>query len=203
MFFKRCLIFLVIISLVGCHNEPTIKPLHKTDLILAFGDSLTFGTGAEAQYSYPATLEKLIGMRVVNGGVPGDTVDKGLARLPALLQQYHPTLVILCIGGNDILRRRPYNVIALQLEKLIQLIKSSGASIILIGVPGLHYSVTAAGFYRSVAEQENIPVDMELLPRLFLNEQYKSDPIHLNNAGYQALAAGIKDFMQKIKLLPA
>lgn len=73
--------------------------------VLALGDSLTSGVGATANTAYPAVLQELTGWRVVNGGISGDTTAQALARLPALLQEHQPRLVIVSIGGNDFLRQ--------------------------------------------------------------------------------------------------
>ena len=75
--------------------------------VLAVGDSITHGTGAPEGASSPPELSRLTGWQVVNAGVPGDTAAQVLARLPALLAEHRPALVILCAGGNDFLRRLP------------------------------------------------------------------------------------------------
>lgn len=64
---------------------------------------MTFGTGAAPEESYLAVLERLVGRRVVNEGVPGEITDEGLERLPEVLKREKPTLLILCHGANDLL----------------------------------------------------------------------------------------------------
>ena len=67
--------------------------------MLAFGDSLTAGFGAAAQQSYPEVLENLALLNIINAGVSGELSAAGLQRLPALLAQHQPKLVIICHAG--------------------------------------------------------------------------------------------------------
>ena len=94
-------------GLVACGRKPArAQAVPAGATVLALGDSLTSGVGASADTAYPAELARLTGWKVVNGGVSGDTSVQALARLPGLLQQHQPALVIVSIGGNDFLRRQ-------------------------------------------------------------------------------------------------
>jgi len=86
-----------------------VTPTVERPLILAFGDSLTygFGTARPERESYPARLEALTGQPVVNAGVNGETSAEGLRRIDRLLERHRPGLTLLCLGGNDILRGLP------------------------------------------------------------------------------------------------
>lgn len=101
----RLITLTMLSATVGCADEvPALRPLTNGSVLLAFGDSLTFGNGANEATSYPAVLVSLIGRQVVRSGVPGEVCADGLARLPEVLEQHTPKLMILCHGGNDLLR---------------------------------------------------------------------------------------------------
>lgn len=98
--------FAALAVLLGCGQDvPRITPLSQSDVIVAFGDSLTFGTGAAPAESYPEVLSKLAGRTVVNAGVPGEQTSGGLRRLEETLAEHRPKLLLLCLGGNDMLRK--------------------------------------------------------------------------------------------------
>ena len=104
---KRFLIGCLLAFLTACSSsQPGLSPLADDAVILAYGDSLTFGTGANSDTeSYPAVLAQLTQRQVVNAGVPGEISSEGLDRLTTMLEQHQPDLVILCHGGNDLIRR--------------------------------------------------------------------------------------------------
>ncbi len=93
----RVLRYFLLLLLSACaEGPPGLTPLGENAVVLAFGDSLTRGTGAGEQQSYPAVLSELIDLRVVNEGKPGEISADGLSRLPALLERYEPDLLRAC-----------------------------------------------------------------------------------------------------------
>ena len=118
--------------LASCGKPAQISPLGNNDIVLAFGDSLTFGTGAAPAESYPAQLETLIRRKVVNAGVPGEVSADGLQRLPDVLEEVNPKLMILCHGGNDLLQKLNEASAAANVRAMIQLAKNKGIGVVLI-----------------------------------------------------------------------
>ena len=161
-------------------------------MVVAFGDSLTFGTGAGEAESYPSVLAEMLGCRVLNEGVSGETTTAGLARLPGVLESDHPDLVILCHGGNDMLQGQDPAIPIANLSTMIGMVRNAGADVILIGVPQPGLLLKPAAFYREVAARENIPLDAETLANILSSPELKSDPVHPNAAGYRRLAEAVK-----------
>ena len=184
-------LFFTIVVLIGCDSEPRIAPLGPDAVILAFGDSLTHGTGASAGQSYPDILTNLLGRPVVNAGVPGEVSSAGLKRLPGLLKSYSPSLVILCHGGNDFLRHFKQEETISNLTTMIELIKAHGSDVILVGVPKLGFGLQIPKFYSATAEQYAIPFEKNILLELLGDNSMKSDSIHPNASGYRLMAEAI------------
>jgi lysophospholipase L1-like esterase len=176
---------------IGCGNDPKLQLLADDAVILAFGDSLTYGTGAAKGDSYPSVLANLTGLKVINKGIAGEQTAQGLKRLPAVLDETNPDLVILCHGGNDILRRSSKDQARQNLEAMIGLIRASGAQVLLLGVPDFGLFLTAADFIDQAAENTQVAYIPELLPDLQGNRSIKSDNVHFNAEGYAQLAQGI------------
>jgi len=200
---KLFLFVLSLFILAGCGNStPKLYPLPANSVVLAYGDSLTFGTGTNPENSYPAVLEKLIGYTVINAGKPGEETSGSLARLNGVLAETHPHLVIVCLGGNDMLRRRDLASIKDNLKKLIQTIKQTGAQVMLLAVPQPNLGMRVPDFYLELADELHVPIDTSSLPQLLANEKFKSDQIHLNQEGYTLLAQNIANFLVKAGAVP-
>lgn len=179
--------------LAACGDDPLPLPRLAPDaVILAFGDSLTHGTGARDYQSYPAVLGNRTGRTVINAGIPGEETDKGLRRLPGLLDRHKPDLLILCHGGNDILRKRDIAVTQANLGAMIRVARERNIPVVMIAVPNVGLFLSPADFYEDVAADMQIPIEDAILADLLGNNLYKSDHVHPNAAGYARLAEALE-----------
>ena len=198
---KMRTLHLAVIALVllfaGCSDRSKLERLPADAIVLAFGDSLTFGTGANEEESYPAQLARLTGRRVVREGVPGEVSAAGLARLPALLDQHRPRLLLLCHGGNDFLRRLPKEQAAENVRAMIRLAKDRGVEVLLIGTPEIGFTLTPPEFYAGIAKQFGIPYEGDVLTKILRNGELKSDQIHPNAQGYRLMAERVAELLRK------
>ena len=198
--------FLVFL-LSGCGGKKPYTPLPHNAVVLALGDSVTFGTGASQGEDYPARLAALTGWQVVNAGVPGDVAAGGRERLPGLLEQHHPSLVIVELGGNDFLHKTEPAVIKAQLDAILTEIKASGIRVVLIGVPrpslvGLVTGLNAEPLYKELAKQHQAVLVEDGLPKVLSNPAQKSDQIHPNAKGYAQLAREVHTALVRSGLAP-
>jgi lysophospholipase L1-like esterase len=185
------------IGLTACSSQPKLPFLANDAVIVAFGDSLTFGTGSEPTESYPAVLEKMIGRRVVNAGIPGEVTDDGLLRLPEVLERDKPALLLLCHGGNDELRRLNQQQVANNIREMIRLAQKRNVAVVLIAVPAPGLSLSPPSMYREIAKELSIPIEEEILSSILSNSSLKSDYIHPNAEGYRHLAESIATLLHK------
>lgn len=186
-----------LLLLSACGQQAKLPPLAPDSVLLAFGDSLTFGTGASESESYPAQLEKLAGRRVVREGVPGEVSENGLARLPAVLDEHRPRLLLLCHGGNDFLRRLPKAEVAANVRAMIQLARSRGVDVVLIGTPEFGFLLSPPDFYAEIAKEFRIPYEGDVLGRILRDSGLKADQVHPNALGYRLMAERVYAKLQK------
>jgi len=163
--------------------------------VLAFGDSLTAGNGASATESYPAVLAELAVLNVVNAGVSRELSRSGLERLPALLAQHQPQLVILCHGGNDLLRSTGKSAAKANLMAMIDLVHAQGADVMLLGVPEPGVFLSAAEFYDEIATETGVAYLPDLISDVLQRPSLKSDAVHPNAAGYRLIAEGVYEYL--------
>jgi lysophospholipase L1-like esterase len=181
----------------GCGERPKLERLAPDAVVLAFGDSLTFGTGANEDESYPAQLERLIGRRVVRAGVPGEVTAQALERLPAALDEHAPRLLLLCIGGNDFLRRLGNEQAERNVREMVQLAKSRGIAVLLIGAPEPGITVSPPAFYAGIAKEYRLPYEAGIIGQVLKDSSLKADPIHPNARGYRVIAERVAETLKQ------
>lgn len=191
----------LLLVLAACGSQPQLPKLSSDAVILAFGDSLTYGTGAVREQSYPAVLGSLTGLEVFNRGVPGEVTALGLKRLPDVLYEVQPDLMILCHGGNDMIRKTGMEAAADNLRKMIRLAQGQGVSVILLAVPRPGLMVEPPEFYSQLAEEMGVPIEEEVIAEILSDRSLKSDAIHPNAKGYRLMAEAVFELMQEVGAL--
>ena len=184
---------LAVLFLTACDKpSPVFEKLSPDAVILAFGDSLTYGSGASQNADYPTILSTLSSHEIINAGIPGEISRDGLSRLPDLLDKYQPELLILIHGGNDMIRRIPPQQISDNLKQMINEAKQRNIKVVMLGVPKLNlFLLNSAELYQQVADEQKVPIDLETLPKILSTNTLKSDAIHPNNEGYRLMAENI------------
>jgi len=199
---RRCagglvLLLLLLAFLAGCSDRERLPRLDSGKTILAFGDSLTAGNGAGPGQSYPEVLEGLLKIRVVRSGVPGEVSAEGLRRLPAVLAETRPDVVILCHGGNDFLRRMDTRETARNLRAMIVLAREKGAAVVLLAVPAPGLLLKPPALYREIAGEMKVPLEDRVLTDVLSDGGLKGDPIHPNAEGYRRVAGAVVQLLRK------
>ena len=158
---------------------------------VAFGDSLTLGTGA-GNGGYPALLGPRLGVTLQNLGVAGETTADGLGRI-AEVEALQPRVVLLCFGGNDVLRGQSRAQMFANLGAMIDRLHAQGSFVVLIGIRG--GTVLRDGNaqdFAELAEQKQVMHIPNLLDGLLGTPSLMSDYVHPNDAGYEKIAARLE-----------
>lgn len=192
-------IILIILIVIGFNYYQSRKDVDLSSLslpldtkVLAFGDSLTLGYGVSHDKSYPAVLGELLHVSVINEGVSGELSEQGLARLPAVLERHKPDILVLCHGGNDILRKMDVAKTKHNLNEMIKLAQEKGIYVLLVGVATsdiLMFNVPS--FYYEVAKENGIEIEDASLKKIMDGDSLKSDKVHPNAEGYAIMAKNI------------
>lgn len=194
---RKILCLALLLLLMACGSgTPKLRPLAKDDVILAFGDSLTYGIGAGTGESYPDVLQTLTGHPVARSGVPGEITAESLARLPGVLDETRPKLMVLCIGGNDFLRRLGEKQATANIREMILLAKSREVEVVLVGVPQFGLTLSPPDSFEKLAEALKIPYEDEVMQHILLTRDLKADEVHPNALGYRLFAEAVAKLLK-------
>jgi lysophospholipase L1-like esterase len=156
--------------------------------IICFGDSLTYGTGAAQNKSYPAQLSAMTDQPVINAGIPGNTTADGLERLETDVLEKSPRIVLITLGGNDLKNGVHKDVAFMNLKTIIEAIQAEGGLVVLGGVKFIILDKGYGEMYKKLAKETDIILMPNILGGLIGKDKYMSDPIHPNGAGYEIMA---------------
>ncbi|MEQ1542657.1 MAG: arylesterase [Novosphingobium sp.] len=198
-------------SAPGAEAEPPLPPVMGDELrIVALGDSLFAGYGLEPGQSYPTRLETAlrargINARIMNAGVSGDTTAGGLQRLDFTLNSLPrpPVLVIVSLGGNDMLRGLPPEQTRANLDAILSKLKARKVPVLLLGMlaapnMGKDYAQAFDPIYPALAKQHGAGlVPFFLQPLIGRPDLIQADHIHPTLAGIDLLVGSTVDQVSK------
>jgi lysophospholipase L1-like esterase len=173
---------------ISPRGERSAEPISANGIIVCFGDSLTYGTGAGPGMDYPSRLGEKLGREIINAGVPGDTTASALNRLEEDVLSASPGLVLITLGGNDLKNGVPAAEALANLIEIVETLQESGARVI---VGGLRFPLRDRGYgkaYAELAERTGAVLIPHILDGIMGNRNLMSDPIHPNDDGYEVMA---------------
>ena len=189
--------------LASCGQEAEKEGFSEGSIVLALGDSLTAGAGVTSQQAWPALLAERTGWAVINGGVSGDKSDDALKRLPALLKAHDPVLVLVTLGGNDMLRHIPEQETVDNLGEVLELVQAYGAEAVLLATPkpnlvrAAFQNLLTPEFYQLVADRYQVHLIESAVAEVISNPELKGDLLHPNVEGHVLLSAIIFSDLKK------
>ncbi len=197
--FLLAVVILVLILSAGRHYD---KSYFKGRLVVAFGDSLTSGVGADSvSENYVAYLAQNSGVTIINKGVGGDTTAKALVRIQTdvLDLKPQPEVAIILLGGNDFFDGIPQETTEENLKQIVDLIKKDGIKVILLGISRLHFP-DYEKMTQSIAMQKNINYVPAILDGIVDAEDLMNDLKHPNSDGYKLMAERIEPTLERVLL---
>jgi acyl-CoA thioesterase I len=184
----------VAVAILAACGGPKQAAVPAGAVVVVVGDSITAGYGVQEDQAWPARLASLTGWKVINGGVSGDRSADALARLPALLDEHAPALVMVEIGGNDMLHNESDATIERNIDAMLMAVKGRGARAVVVAIPRpsaaamVFKSLSPARFYRDIATRNSVPMVEDAVSAVLSESDLRLDPLHPNGAGHAALA---------------
>jgi acyl-CoA thioesterase-1 len=212
MSFDKLLLIGCVVGTLGWWQFATAAPpspqRDTRPVIVAFGDSLSAGFGAEPGKSFPDFLQKDLDAaglhwRVVNAGVSGNTTTDGLDRVNEVLH-YKPRITIVEFGGNDGLRGLPLEATESNLDQIIQMLEAAGSKVLLAGMTlppnyGGDYITRFGQIYANLAKKNNVPrIPFLLSDVVFHTGLMQQDGIHPTAQGNEIVAKTVMRYLKPL-----
>jgi acyl-CoA hydrolase len=194
---------LLAVMLAACSARKA-EPLPPGTVVLALGDSITAGYGLDPGQAWPALLAEKTGWKIVNVGISGDKTGDALARLPALLDEHAPKLVLVTLGGNDMLRKLPEEQTRGNLARILELVRGRHAQPVLLATPKpsiagvVFQNLSPPPFYAEIAKERKVPLIADAIAEVLSDPALKLDQLHPNAEGHKVLAGKAFDALRQL-----
>ncbi len=199
-------------TLIGTVPAAAAQPKTTPTTILVVGDSLSAEYGLKRGTGWVALMEQRlaqekINAKVVNASISGDTTSGGRSRLPALLKQHKPNLVIVELGANDALRGLPINMTQENLQTMVHAAQATGAKVVVVGMQmppnyGQEYGARFAAMFSTVATANKAVLVPFLLKGVAdgpdPTRMFQNDRIHPNEAAHPTMLNNVWPAVKKL-----
>ena len=175
----------------ACGDNDNVSPSKPAVQVVAFGDSLVAGVGTTGGNNFVSLLSQRTGISILNAGRSGDTTATALMRLQTDVLSRSPEVVIVLLGGNDLLQGVPVSQRMANITNIAMQLRATGAKVLLIGL-GNDPIDPYAGALPGIATQTGSTHIPGILEGIFGVPSLMSDPIHPNNAGHAIMADRIE-----------
>ena len=183
-------------------GRPGPAPPTAGERIIAFGDSLVQGVGASPGRDLVSVLSRRLGVPIVNAGRSGDTTGAALARLDSAVLARNPRVVLVLLGGNDMLRRVPRARMFENLDTIVTRIRARGAAVVLVSVE-LGFGTGSDGrAYEDLAARTSSALVRDILDGILGRQALMADGIHPNSDGYELMADRIEPVLRGLVEAP-
>jgi len=182
-----CLLFSVLLT--GCAKQEIKNTGSSGKNIICFGDSITFGYGANPGEDYPAALARIISIRpVFNAGINSDTTIEALKRFKSDVLDKDPFMVIIEFSGNDFVQKVPKEVTMKNIAEMIERIQAQGAIVVIADISAGMFLQEYRALLAQLARKKQALFISSILSGIITNPAMKSDFLHPNAKGYAEIA---------------
>jgi acyl-CoA thioesterase I len=164
---------------------------------VAFGDSLTSGSGASEGNDYPSLLSKRLGIPILNFGAPGQTSDEAVAKVEQIVQ-LNPRVVLMCFGGNDTLQGVPHQQTFHNLSVAIDRLQQAGAFVVLLGIRSASVRDKYHSEFKKLAKAKKVLLVPNILGGVLGDARLMSDYVHPNDQGYAVIAERLEQVLNPL-----
>ncbi len=162
--------------------------VEDTGPIVFFGNSITAGLGAEPGEDFPSLIGKTLNVPIINAGISGNTTHDALKRIDKDVISKKPSIVVIELGGNDLLEQVNSEVSRNNSDLILSKIKSTGAKIVILETKFFLFQEKYETDWSSLAKKYSATYVPDILEEVLADQSLKFDDIHPNAKGYQKIA---------------